>query len=168
MARCLNPPDAASRNINAATVRIATCGVRNRGWTRASARGSAPSSAARKNARGVDNIPPASEPKIDTATPIITSVLPPTPTIRPATAASGAVVWCASSLPRTPWLTSCNATYSRITVPVAPNMARGTVRAGSRISALGASASSMPWKAKNRISEASPNFAAGGHPAHRS
>src|ERR1700716_192745 len=56
----------------------------------------------------------------------------------------------ASLLPSSPWATTWTHTYSRAIVPIAPKIARGTVRDGFTTSPLGTRALSIPRKAKRR------------------
>jgi hypothetical protein len=87
-----------------------TCGVRKRGCTLARTAGNVPSCATKKNMRGVQIIPVASEPKIEIDAPMSRNVLPLGPAILPATSARGVLTLRPSSLPRTPWQTVCRRT----------------------------------------------------------
>ncbi len=147
-------------------VAMATCGVRKRGWTAAMARGRKPSRPSANRARGTARTWPLRQPSIETAAPTRMTDRPGGPNIRPPTSASG-VPEEARSAPRTPWATSCRPTYITVTVAMARKIARGTVRATSRTSPLGARAISIPAKANTSRIDVREMAAAGGRSVQR-
>src|SRR6185436_7869038 len=146
-----------------ALARIATCGVLNFGWTRASTAGMSPSSANANGRREVARNPLFSEPSMMTTAPSVITCSPVGPHKTTAASANGAVL--VANAGTAAMQTICTPAFRISTINNDNATANGTSRRGLRVSPAATSAASNPTKAKMPSSIASLKSAAGGNVA---